>query len=231
PSPTFSGTVAGANTVPLGIVAQIGANTVLGNATAGTANIVAQSMPSCSTAGSALKWTTSTGFGCNSAITAATNANLTGPITSVGNATSIAAQTGTGSTFVVNTNPIIAGLTVTGSFTATGLVGNASLANPSTTVNGTTCTLGSTCTPTPNLAGITNSLGSNAALNNSTFTDGPSVAQGSTGTWFVSGNVLVEDTGVGGGGIACKLWDGTAVIDSTDINIPQNFPTNVALSG
>lgn len=36
-----------------------------------------------------------------------TNANLTGPITSVGNATALAAQTGTGSTFVVNTSPTL----------------------------------------------------------------------------------------------------------------------------
>lgn len=41
------------------------------------------------------------------AATVTTNANLTGPITSVGNATSIAAQTGTGSTFVMNTNPTL----------------------------------------------------------------------------------------------------------------------------
>ena len=39
--------------------------------------------------------------------TVTTNANLTGPITSVGNATSIASQTGTGTTFVVNTSPTI----------------------------------------------------------------------------------------------------------------------------
>lgn len=38
---------------------------------------------------------------------AATSPNLTGPITSVGNATAIAAQTGTGSTFVVATAPTI----------------------------------------------------------------------------------------------------------------------------
>ena len=37
----------------------------------------------------------------------ATNANLTGVITSVGNATSIASQTGTGSTFVVSSSPTI----------------------------------------------------------------------------------------------------------------------------
>lgn len=36
-----------------------------------------------------------------------TNANLTGPITSVGNATSVAAQTGTGTTFVMNTSPTL----------------------------------------------------------------------------------------------------------------------------
>ena len=41
------------------------------------------------------------------AATVTTNANLTGPITSVGNATSIASQTGTGSKFVVDTTPTL----------------------------------------------------------------------------------------------------------------------------
>lgn len=36
-----------------------------------------------------------------------TNADLTGPITSVGNATSVAAQTGTGSTFVMQASPVL----------------------------------------------------------------------------------------------------------------------------
>jgi len=48
-----------------------------------------------------------TGSVTGNAATVTTNANLTGPITSVGNATSIAAQTGTGSTFVVNTSPTL----------------------------------------------------------------------------------------------------------------------------
>lgn len=43
----------------------------------------------------------------NTTGTATINANLTGPITSVGNATSIAAQTGTGSTFVVQNTPTL----------------------------------------------------------------------------------------------------------------------------
>lgn len=41
------------------------------------------------------------------AATVTTNANLTGPITSVGNATAIALQTGTGSTLVVQTSPTL----------------------------------------------------------------------------------------------------------------------------
>lgn len=49
-----------------------------------------------------------TGSGTGSfAATVVTNANLTGPITSVGNATSIAAQTGTGSVFVVQNTPTL----------------------------------------------------------------------------------------------------------------------------
>lgn len=39
--------------------------------------------------------------------TVTTNANLTGPITSIGNTTSVASQTGTGSTFVMNTSPTL----------------------------------------------------------------------------------------------------------------------------
>lgn len=43
-----------------------------------------------------------------------TNANLTGPITSVGNATSIASQTGTGTKFVVDTSPTVITPNITG---------------------------------------------------------------------------------------------------------------------
>ncbi len=52
------------------------------------------------------------------AATVTTNANLTGPITSVGNATSIASQTGTGTKFVVDTSPTI--ITPTASLSDTG---------------------------------------------------------------------------------------------------------------
>lgn len=63
-SPTFSGTVAGANTVPLSILAQSGANTMLGNWTGSTANVTANAMPSCSAGGDALLYTSGTGVTC-----------------------------------------------------------------------------------------------------------------------------------------------------------------------
>lgn len=42
--------------------------------------------------------------------TVTTNANLTGPITSVGNTTSVASQTGTGSTFAMSVSPFFTGI-------------------------------------------------------------------------------------------------------------------------
>jgi|GEM_PF-6368433 len=50
---------------------------------------------------------TITGSISGNAATVTTNANLTGPITSVGNATSVAAQTGTGTTFVMQASPTL----------------------------------------------------------------------------------------------------------------------------
>jgi len=55
----------------------------------------------------ALTTTTFIGALTGNATTVTTNANLTGPITSVGNATSVAAQTGTGSTFVMQASPTL----------------------------------------------------------------------------------------------------------------------------
>lgn len=56
----------GAGRVTLTQMANLTANSVIGNATAGAAVPTALAMPSCSTGTSALIWTTSTGFGCNS---------------------------------------------------------------------------------------------------------------------------------------------------------------------
>ncbi len=53
-------------------------NTVVANVTSGTAAPTATAVGSCSTASSALQWTTNTGFGCNTAITAAATPLTTG---------------------------------------------------------------------------------------------------------------------------------------------------------
>jgi hypothetical protein len=67
--------------------------------------------------------TTFTGALNGNASTVTTNANLTGPITSVGNATSVAAQTGTGSTFAMSVAPTFTGNVTAGTVTATTFTG------------------------------------------------------------------------------------------------------------
>ncbi len=83
-----------------------------------------------------------------------TNANLTGPITSSGNATAIASQTGTGTKFVVDTSPTLVtpvlgvatatslnGNTfTTGTYTLTGVAGKTLTFNKSLTLEGTDST-------------------------------------------------------------------------------------------
>lgn len=83
-------------------------------------------------------------------------------------------------------------------------------------------------------APITNSLGANVALNNTAnYFDGPTVAQGTVGTWFVSGTVTVSPVNAGSRTYA-KLWDGTTVIASGGLTYEgTQVPTvqTVSLSG
>lgn len=85
-------------------------------------------------------------------VKATTSPNLTGPITSVGNTTSVASQTGTGSTFVMNNSPILiaprlgtpfSGVLTNCTGTAAGLTAgtvttNANLTGPVTSIGNTT---------------------------------------------------------------------------------------------
>lgn len=107
---TPSGVTTGAITVS-GTLAVGNGGTGVSTST-GTTNVVLSNSPTLVTPAlgtpSALVGTNITGTA--TAFTASnvtTNANLTGPITSVGNATSIASQTGTGTTFVMNTSPTL----------------------------------------------------------------------------------------------------------------------------
>lgn len=82
------------------------------------------------------------------------------------------------------------------------------------------------------LTSLTNSLSGDVALNNTgNYFDGPVVAQGTSGTWFVSGAVTLVDT-AGAATMNVKLWDGTTVIASSSINLTAaNTRQCVALSG
>jgi len=72
------------------------------------------------------------------------------------------------------------------------------------------------------------------ALNStSAFFDGPSVSQGTTGIWLVSGSISLSDSNT-----VCtitgKLWDGTTVISAGQVHIdaPAAVPTaSIALTG
>lgn len=79
---------------------------------------------------------------------------------------------------------------------------------------------------------ITASLGADVNLNNTAnYFAGPSVAQGSSGTWFATGTVTVMAT-TAGSGIYAKLWDGTTVIDSGAAVIPTTSGyITITLSG
>lgn len=68
-NPAFTGSVTGNNTIPLGILAQSAANTMLGNWSASTANVTANSMPSCAdTGGNHLNYVSGTGITCGTGI-------------------------------------------------------------------------------------------------------------------------------------------------------------------
>jgi len=86
--------------------------------------------------------------------------------------------------------------------------------------------------PYPSLTRITNSLSANVGTSTvGTYFDGPSVAQGSSGTWFVSGQVTVLDS-ANASTFFAKLWDGTTVIDSGNITTGgAAFAGVIALSG
>jgi len=66
---------------------------------------------------------------------------------------------------------------------------------------------------------ITASLGANVNMTAiGTYFTGPSIAQGTDGTWWVSGTVTLANT-VGGDTVNVKLWDGATVIASCRLHI------------
>ena len=174
-------------------VATLGNGAVLGTPTSMTATNITGTASGL-TAGNVTTNANLTGgvTSVGNAATVVTNANLTGPITSVGNATSIASQTGTGTTFVMNTSPTL----VTPALgTPSALVG--------TNITGTAASFtASNVTTNANLTGGVTSVGNaatvvtNANLTGAVTSVGNATSLGS----FSSANLLgalTDETGTG----------------------------------
>jgi len=131
-SPTLSGTVAGANTIPLSILAQGAANTVAMNGTTGTANFTAFALPACTANTCAYNSSGGAGFTANSSINAATlgGATFASP-GAIGGSTPAAI---TGTTIAANTNFSSTGTTAP-TFAA-GTIGMCAACTPSLAANG-----------------------------------------------------------------------------------------------
>lgn len=79
---------------------------------------------------------------------------------------------------------------------------------------------------------LTNSLAAGVAISNVAFTDGPTVIQGTSGNWFVSGTVTIIPSS--NQIIKVILWDGNNIIASTSANNSAGGPgisISLSLSG
>jgi hypothetical protein len=140
---------------------------------------------------------------------------------------------GTAASVAVGTTTVTAGTTAFLLFNNGGTLGNEALSSIVTPGAGIAISGTTALTISVNESVLTNSIPSNVSLNNiSNYFDGPSVAQGSSGTWWAAGTVSVADSNASGGGIDCKLWDGTTVASSLFITtLPSGQASAVSLSG
>lgn len=153
-----------------------------------------------------------------------TNANLVNP--NLGTPSAVVLTNATGTAALLSIGGFAATATTVTTTISSGAVATTQAITDNSTKVATTAFIKGLFTP------ITASLvGANVALNNTAnFFDGPSIAQGTTGTWFVSGNVTLS-AGVSQDKFFVKLWDGTSVLASCSLFISATLFNNVSLSG
>ena len=193
-------------------------SSLLSKLAAGTATYVLTS----NGAGVAPSWAT-----IGNAATVTTNANLTGVITSVGNATSIASQTGTGSKFVVDDSPTLitpnlgtpstlVGTNITG--TASGLTSGTVTTNANLTGGVTSVGNAATVITNANLTGVITSSGNATSI----------ASQTGTGTTFVvddSPTLITPNLGTP------STLVGTNITGTASSFTASNVTTNANLTG
>lgn len=135
---TFNGSATNTNAA---VVARINGVSLAGLATGILKNTTTTGVPSIAVAADFPTLNQSTS---GNAATVTTNANLTGPITSVGNTTAIASQTGTGSKIVTDTSPTLVTPTI-GAATAAS-VNKVAVTAPATSATLTIANLGTLAT-------------------------------------------------------------------------------------
>lgn len=145
------------NAITLAKLATQATNTILGNATSGSAVPTALAIGSCSTASSALIWTTNTGFGCNTSITAAAvpASGLTGATLAAGVTASSLTSLGTIASFNVTQ---INGFALGGTISGGGNQINNVIIGTATPLAGFFTTLSATTSVTSPIHGATSSL-------------------------------------------------------------------------
>ena len=203
------------NGIALSNIAQIAANTLLGNATGSTANVTAVTVTGCNGAAQALQWANGSGFQCNSSIaTSGANANITS-LSGLTTALSVG-QGGTGRQTLTAHGVLVGEGGSAINQLAVGTTGQvmvgATGADPAfgTTVAGLTFTSAITPTSTGGIVGTTTNDNANAgsigeyqtntasgvALANTVYTNVTTLSL-SAGDWDVEGFCAYGGTGTG----------------------------------
>jgi hypothetical protein len=114
----------------------------------------------------------------------------------------------------------------TGTVTSIGLTNSYGVA-----ISGSPVTTSGNISAGVSLSYFANAIGSDISMNNTAnFFDGPGVAQGTTGVWFASGTVTLNDAGASASNFYCKLWDGTTVVSSANVAHVATANLRVAIS-